>query len=275
MYEHCLGFLQVPVRAPVRLRYRALVVGISEYNKSVGKLEGVPKDVEHVVKFLESIDFKVIQALNCTQRELISLVEEFVRSVKAGDTTFFYFSGHGTTAADENYILPVDFKRGDDPRKLAYPVYQYVVQPLAEKSVRLNIVCLDCCRKAAVARSRGESERLRELPGPIGSIMSFACEPRGEAPDGGDQASFYSQELVSSLRLHVEPVAVDDTSDAISVKRDLRNVFTKMSITLSEGNLGDAWYSANIREFEPKLFEERAPEASSGGGGGDSGGGGR
>jgi uncharacterized caspase-like protein len=36
-------------------------------------------------------------------------VEAFVGSIRPGDATVFYYSGHGIQVNEQNYLIPVDF----------------------------------------------------------------------------------------------------------------------------------------------------------------------
>jgi uncharacterized caspase-like protein len=88
----------------------ALVVGNDRYaNLPVDQqLRKAVNDARAVGDVLVKLGFNVIRGENLGRQGLVDKLDELTRQLTAGDTVFFYFSGHGVALGGGNYILPSD-----------------------------------------------------------------------------------------------------------------------------------------------------------------------
>jgi uncharacterized caspase-like protein len=88
----------------------ALVVGNDRYvNLSADQqLRNAMNDARAVGDVLRKLGFDVIRGENLGRQGLIDKFDELAQRLTAGDTAFFYFSGHGVALGGGNYIRPSD-----------------------------------------------------------------------------------------------------------------------------------------------------------------------
>lgn len=128
---------------------RALVIGIDDYeeltdlNKAVG-------DADSLETTLADLGFSVTVKNNIPAREFDDAIDEFVASLKRGDVAFFFFSGHGVSYEQRNFLLPADMPALDAVRESRLDRYavdaQDLVDRIYDKGVEIALVVLDACR---------------------------------------------------------------------------------------------------------------------------------
>lgn len=97
----------------------ALVIGNANY--VTGHLTNPHNDVVVMESALKKLDFKVRTVLNANQNQMKRAVRDFGASAQGAEVAFLYYSGHGTQANGENYLLPVgeppSIKKATTPSK--------------------------------------------------------------------------------------------------------------------------------------------------------------
>jgi hypothetical protein len=104
---------------------RALLCGLN-YIGSDSELNGCINDVNNVNIFLKTRDYTDIKILTDltetkpTRSNMESAIAWLAKDVKAGDTLFFHYSGHGTTVKDksgdesdgrDSVLVPLDYEK--------------------------------------------------------------------------------------------------------------------------------------------------------------------
>lgn len=94
----------------------ALLVGINDY--PIKPLQGPQFDViaiKHALKNNMGFEAKNIVTLlneNATKSNILNALDDLVKNTKKGDQVFIYFSGHGTSASDNNFNYPLPTTSG-------------------------------------------------------------------------------------------------------------------------------------------------------------------
>jgi len=102
--------------AAFALTKHALLVGINDY--PIKPLKGPQFDVIAIKKVLKNkMDFesKYITTLlneNATKANILKAIDNLIKNSKEGDQIFIYFSGHGTSASDNNFNFPLPTTTG-------------------------------------------------------------------------------------------------------------------------------------------------------------------
>jgi uncharacterized protein len=141
----------------------ALVIGNDRYaNLSADEqLRKAVNDARAVGDALERLGFDVIRGENLGRQAMIDKFDELTHRIKAGDTVFFFFSGHGVAINGGNFILPTDVPNmtadGQDIRLARAALGETdIVTDLQGRGVRVAIIVLDACRNNPFKRPGGK-----------------------------------------------------------------------------------------------------------------------
>nr|MDJ0592011.1 caspase family protein [Pleurocapsa sp. MO_226.B13] len=179
----------------VKVKRKALLIGISEYGHGIPNLEIVPNDIEILQQSLEKSGFKVqplssSDGKDVTKAAIRKAIATIGKSDKKFDTLIIYFSGHGIHYQDQgkDYIVTGDASREDlkDPDLC----HDYLFSPaelnklLASVQAQTIVVFVDACRegvkliwedetKGIVLAEWGEENQWR---GGQSTVFMFACQ---------------------------------------------------------------------------------------------------
>lgn len=222
------AILSVAVHAPAQaqedkylrekpVRRLALVIGNADY-KAATSLPGNLADAATMRGVLADAQFDVTYGTDiATRQQFLDLyLLPFLRKIGAGDFVVFYFSGHGFSYANENYLVPLEFPAGvyDTDIPDAFLSAQAVHNLLLERKPGVLLSFLDACRNAAdfiKVRRREDAapadpdlrpKSLAAFGAPPGNIIIGFASELGASADGSSVAgklSIYTQALVKNL----------------------------------------------------------------------------
>jgi tetratricopeptide (TPR) repeat protein len=231
----------------------ALVIGNSNYPKSIGVLKNPVNDATDFAKELQNSNFEVQLLTNATYGQMRAAMLRFKEKVDAGDrdktVSLFYYAGHGLQRDDENYLVPIDamIEFEDDIARYCFPVQRMVLANMERSNSRMNIVILDACRNnpfPALNRSLGE-QGLMEMRRARGSFIAYATAPGSIASDGSGRNGLYTQELLKAMR-----------KPGLTIEQVFKDV--RQSVLRLSANKQNTWDSSNIiGEFYFKFPETR------------------
>lgn len=219
----------------------ALVIGNSNYPKSIGALKNPVNDATDFAKELELSNFEVQLLTNATYGQMRAAMLKFKEKVDANErdktVALFYFAGHGLQHEDENYLVPIDaaIEFEDDIARYCFAVQRMVLSNMERSNSRMNIVILDACRNnpfPALTRSAGE-QGLGEMRRARGSFMAFATAPGSTASDGTGKNGLYTQELIKAVR-----------KPGLTIEQVFKEV--RANVLRLSGNRQNTWDSSNI-----------------------------
>jgi hypothetical protein len=183
----------------------ALVIGNSAY-QTVAKLPNPDNDAKLMSDTLLSLGFFVVGGgarLDLDKDGFDAALNEFSKQLVGADVALFYYAGHGVETHGLNYLVPVDAHPQDEADVFAQLVSTPDILERLEKSgTRINLVLLDACRDNPF-RDRGVRSvkgGLAQMPAPIGTLISFATQPRSVSLDGDDGHSPYTRALVAAMQ---------------------------------------------------------------------------
>ena len=173
----------------------ALVIGNANY--STGRLTNPPNDVVVMEAALKKLNFKVQTVLNANQNQMKRAVRDFGTSAQGAEVAFMYYSGHGTQAQGENYLLPVgaSIEKESDYEVEAVSA-NAVLRQIQGAGPKAAILVLDACRDNPMAAiTRSGTKGLSRMDAPTGTMIAFATAPNTTASDNGDYAKVLAKEL--------------------------------------------------------------------------------
>jgi hypothetical protein len=224
----------------------ALVIGNSAYPKA--PLANPKNDAADVAAVLREAGFDVDLRLDADRRSMQTAIDAFAERLKTkGGVGLFYFAGHGTQLAGENYLLAVDSGFGDaSEMKLSAVSASEAVEAMATSRAGLNVVILDACRDnpfPAAAGSRG----LTRIDTNASLFLSYSTSPGAVALDGDGRNSPYTKHLIQSIR--TAGLSIEDT-----FKRTLKGVYQET------GGAQTPWLSSSF--FGDFVFRPRGAQAA-------------
>jgi formylglycine-generating enzyme required for sulfatase activity len=191
-----LFFCHTPAQAQGNQRV-ALLIGNSSY--STAPLRNPPNDVREMEAALQAVGFKVQTVLNANQNQMKRAVRDFGNLAQGADVAFFYYSGHGTQANGENYLLPLG---ATIEKEADYEVEAVsanaLMRQLASARPKAAIVVLDACRDNPYASvTKSTAKGLGRMDAPTGTMIAFATAPNTTASDEGHYARVLARQLTT------------------------------------------------------------------------------
>jgi hypothetical protein len=156
----------------------ALVVGIDEYGPPVRPLRGCLNDVEHVLAYLnarvapEHRAVRVLRNAEATRDAIMNGFREHLAQAGEGDTTLFWFSGHGSQSPARpgrelfegngmSQTIVCAGTRTDDATAEPVDLWDTELKDLtrecAERGAHV-VVVLDCCHADGAARDAPDDD---------------------------------------------------------------------------------------------------------------------
>lgn len=167
---------------------KALLVGASSYRGRLSVLPNVRNDVNSMYQKLTALGYAVTLSLDEPYDVVKEKIQNYSLSLKSGDISLLYFSGHGVEQNGHNYFIPRDFDEGrsDRPTERDLRSRAIVLTPLIDDltraKLRLNLLLLDACRTGLDGSPRGlaamESTTSKNV------MVVMAASPGQEALDG-------------------------------------------------------------------------------------------
>jgi uncharacterized caspase-like protein len=178
---------------------KALLIGNSAY-QPLPLLATPSNDVRALAARLREIQFQTTVAENRTLDGLAQDIDSFLKDLRASDVALVYFAGYGVQSSGENYLLPVEFKPGDDPDYNAYSVKR-ILRGLESRQLALTLVVLDAARRPPALSARFPEKGLAILePRSRGTIIAFSALPGQVITDlPGRSMSLYADTLTKLL----------------------------------------------------------------------------
>ena len=180
---------------------KALLIGNQSY--PTAPLHNPVKDTRDLAKALSGIGFSVTVLTDLNRRDMELALDSYIRTIKPGDISVLYFSGHGFQFRGNNYLVPVDFKGfGDSNTPNALGV-NLAIESISIKLPQANIIVIDACRTFALGSSGG----LAATEAGRNTYIALAAKPGQSAQDGEPGTNgFFTAALLKQV---TRPVDID------------------------------------------------------------------
>src|ERR1700677_2904589 len=183
----------------------ALVIGNSAY-KAVPRLSNPDAAAKLMSDTLLSLGFFVVGGgaqLDLDKASFDDALQKFKAELIGADVALFYYAGHGVETHGLNYLAPVDAHPLEEADIFTQMVGMPDILDQLEKSgTRINLVLLDACRDNPFSGQGVHSTGggLAQMPAPVGTLISFATQPRSVSLDGVDGHSPYTKALAETMQ---------------------------------------------------------------------------
>jgi Caspase domain/Sel1 repeat len=183
----------------------ALVIGNSAY-RAAPPLANPNADARLISDTLLKLGFFVVGGgaqLDLDKAGFDDALRKFGTELIGADVALFYYAGHGVETHGLNYLVPVDAHPADEGDVFAGMSGVSAILDQMEKSgARINLVMLDACRDNPFRDQgvRSATGGLAQMQAPLGTLISFATQPRSVSLDGDDGHSPYSRALAETMQ---------------------------------------------------------------------------
>ncbi len=173
----------------------ALLIGNAKY--SSGPLSNPPNDVRQMEAALKKVGFSVQTLIDANQNQMRRALRDFGDQAQGADVALMYYSGHGTQAGGENYLIPIHASIGkESDYEIEAVGANGLMRQLNGARPKAAIVVLDACRDNPYSvATKSTSKGLGRMDAPTGSMIAFATAPNTTAGDEG----YYARELARQL----------------------------------------------------------------------------
>jgi Caspase domain/SPOR domain len=180
-----LMFAALALPSPAWAKQVAFVVGIDNYDNlpEAQQLRKAVNDAHALGATLRGLGYQVISADNPDRRTFNEKWQNFLSLVEPGDSTAFFFAGHGIEIGGQNYLLPRDVPKPQSAqvaliKNESLNATQLLVD-LQGEGPGVSLVILDACRDNPFAesgvRSIGGTRGLARIEAPEGTFVIYSA----------------------------------------------------------------------------------------------------
>ena len=235
---------------------KAMLVGASNYMGNVNRLPNVVNDIVAMERKLRSMGYAVTVSMDESRTDVRRKLEAYSASLRSGDISLIYFSGHGIENAGHNYFIPRDFGAqfsGAITRQVlqdrAIVITPYI-DDLTRERVRLHLLVLDACRTDLEGQPRGlaamQSMASRNV------IVAMSASPGQEAFDGLPGQARGNSPYTAALLRNLDR----DEDVGLVFRRVTREVVESTTAMARQENKSPQtpWLSESVMDLELKLL---------------------
>ncbi len=236
----------------------ALVIGNKQY-------EYMPLAVNNAIDMAERLrqsGFDVILGTNLNQAQMLKLISQFAQRLSEDVLGLFYFSGYGSHAGDENYLLPVENNKILDEESLqSYAIAMSSILRGMRKA-SLNIVILDAHHNNPF-RGATNNQGLKRMESSKNTIISYVaqanCQPSSMATcERYLKADRLSGSQATAFACYKKVLEKDETNVQALVgleKIEARYLELAQNALKSREILQAQQYIAGLRAVNPGAFQ--------------------
>ena len=166
----------------------ALLVGNARYGSGLPPLTHPPQDVAALEASLQQLGFAVQVVKDADQKALGRAFRHFGTQAQDAEVAFFYYSGHGMQARDENFLIPLGAAiESEADLEIEAVSLRGLMRQIEDARPHSAVVVLDACRDNPVAgRTKSATKGLTRVLSPPGNtLVVFAAQAGHTANDDG------------------------------------------------------------------------------------------
>jgi len=184
----------------------ALVIGNSNY-QHLNKLSSPSKDIPALASKLRKMNFEVVELYNQDEKSMKKAIKDFKRRLLQNPNAIalFYYSGHGSQAYGESYLIPIDGDTRDESDVDADGIkVETIAQKMATARTKANILFLDACRDVPTGTMGGTKGLGQVKRQPSSTLILYSTSKNRTAKDD----RVFNRVVLSKLGLNSPFIAV-------------------------------------------------------------------
>ena len=174
----------------------ALIIGNAAYQAN-DRLNNPVADAALTNKSLQSLGFATALATDRTAAQLKRDLDTFALSASEADIALFFYAGHGISAENVNYLIPVDQRlaslKSIDLKREGISL-RWIETLLNQSRASVSVMLIDACRNPLMrsAKQQGMVDRVKSDKLPHGLLTFFSTAPGAVAGDGTGKNSDFT-----------------------------------------------------------------------------------
>ena len=163
----------------------ALLIGNSKY-QYLDKLSSPSEDIPALASKLRGLNFEVTELYNLDEKSMKRSIKDFKQKLLQNPNALalFYYSGHGSQAYGDSYLIPIDGDTRDEADVEADGVkVETIAQKMATARTQANVLFLDACRDVPVGKMGGTKGLGQVKHRPSGSLIIYSTSKDMTAND--------------------------------------------------------------------------------------------
>ncbi len=164
----------------------ALLIGNSQYTH-LDILSSPSKDIPALATKLRAMNFEVVDLYDLDEKAMKQAIKDFKKRLQKHPDAIalFYYSGHGSQADGESYLIPIDGDTRDEADVEADGVkVETIAQKMAHARTKANILFLDACRDVPTGTMGNGTKGLGQVKHrPSGSLIVYSTSKNTTAKD--------------------------------------------------------------------------------------------
>jgi len=231
----------------------ALLIGNSQYTH-LDILSSPSQDIPALAEKLRGMSFKVTELYDLDEKSMKKAIKDFKTRLQRNPNAIalFYYSGHGSQAYGDSYLIPIDGDTRDEADVEADGVkVETIAQKMATAKTKANILFLDACRDVPTG-TKGGTKGLGQVKNrPSSTLILYSTSKNKTAKDD----RVFNQTVLEKLALNMPFSSLaNDISYAVGQKTSRRQVPELLSTGLPKVCL--TGQCRNLSVSAPKIIEK-------------------
>ncbi|CAA6801442.1 MAG: Unknown protein [uncultured Sulfurovum sp.] len=201
----------------------ALLIGNSQYIH-LEKLSSPSKDIPALAQKLRGMNFKVTELYDLDEKKMKKAIKTFKKKLYQNPNAIalFYYSGHGSQAYGESYLIPVDGDTRDEADVEADGVkVETIARKMANAKTKANILFLDACRDVPTGTMGGTKGLGQVNRQPSSTLILYSTSKNKTAKDD----RVFNKTVLEKLALNMPFASLaNDISYAVGQKTNKKQV---------------------------------------------------
>ena len=236
----------------------ALLIGNSQYT-NLHKLTSPSKDIPALAKKLRGMEFEVTELYDLDEKAMKKAIKDFKKRLqKYPDAiALFYYSGHGSQADGESYLIPIDGDTRDEADVEADGVkVETIAMKMANARTKANILFLDACRDVPTGTMGNGTKGLGQVKNrPSGSLIVYSTSKNTTAKDDRLFNKVVLEKLATNVPLTTLANDISYSVDQKTNGKQVPEVFAKSLPTLCLS--GSCNQQQEVKVVEKIVYRDR------------------
>jgi len=237
----------------------ALLIGNSQYTH-LDRLSSPSQDIPALAQKLRGMSFKVTELYDLDEKSMKKAIKDFKTRLQRNPNAIalFYYSGHGSQAYGDSYLIPIDGDTRDEADVEADGVkVETIVQKMATARTKANILFLDACRDVPTGTMGGTKGLGQVKNRPSGSLIVYSTSKNTTAKDN----RLFNKVVLEKLAMNVSLTTLaNDISYTVDQKTDGSQVPEVFAKSLPKLCLTGQCTTNEVKVVEKIVYRDRVVE---------------